>query len=84
MSEELEAIYACACIGRIGNDPECPCRMIAKGLVPRGIWTAEAKQQLDDALQMIVAREAEPPAPPTPLEQLAQQAHELGPHEERQ
>lgn len=43
----------CACMGPIGNDPECPCRMRVKGLIPTEIWTPEAKAQLKDALNEI-------------------------------
>jgi len=43
----------CACMGPIGNDPECPCRMRAKGLTPTPIWTPEAKAELKAAFEEI-------------------------------
>lgn len=46
-------INPCACMGPIGNDPECPCRMRAKGLTPTEIWTPEAKAELDAALTKV-------------------------------
>jgi hypothetical protein len=57
--ESEPAVFPCACMGPIGIDPECPCRMRAKGLTPTEIWTPEARRQLDEALKQLVLREQE-------------------------
>lgn len=43
----------CACMGPIGDDPECPCRMRAKGLTPTPIWTPESLAELEAAFRQI-------------------------------
>ena len=47
----------CACMGRQGNDPLCPCAMRAAGLVPIQIWTPEKRDELNQAMREIVERE---------------------------
>ena len=47
MSEEISF---CACMGKIGNDPYCPCEMRRKGLEPTNLWTEEEKARLHAAL----------------------------------
>lgn len=49
----------CACMGPIGDDPECPCGMRAKGLRPTELWTPEAKLQLEAAFEKIFKMEQE-------------------------
>lgn len=49
----------CACMGPIGDDPHCPCRMQAMGLTPTEIWTPQARAELDAALRVIIEREKE-------------------------
>jgi len=48
---------ACACMGPQGNDPVCPCRMRAMGLVPHDIWTPEKVAELDEALRCMKLKE---------------------------
>lgn len=40
----------CACLGRIGTDPYCPCTMKHLGLTSCYNWSKEDKQKLYDAL----------------------------------
>ena len=41
---------ACACMGKQGNDPLCPCGMRNVGLTPTNMWTEEKKQELYSVL----------------------------------
>ena len=50
----------CACMGPQGNDPLCPCRMVAAGLKPTPIWTPQKKEELLAAFKEIVEREDQP------------------------
>jgi hypothetical protein len=34
-------INACTCMGCIGSDPYCPCKMKQLGLTPTELWTPE-------------------------------------------
>lgn len=43
-------INLCACMGRIGDDPYCPCEMRSRGLTPTNLWTPEKIAELDRAL----------------------------------
>lgn len=40
----------CACMGRIGTDPYCPCEMRSRGLTPTRIWTDEKVAELNAAM----------------------------------
>lgn len=40
----------CACMGPIGEDPYCPCKMKQEGLTPTELWTPEKKAELESAL----------------------------------
>lgn len=40
----------CACLGRMGTDPYCPCTMKHMGLTSCYNWSKEDKQRLYDAL----------------------------------
>ena len=40
-------------MGKQGNDPHCPCGMIALRLQPSNQWTEKDKQRLDEALKLI-------------------------------
>lgn len=57
MSNDLN-LSACACMGPIGEDPYCPCRMRQMGLEPTLIWTPEARARLDAAFREIFELEA--------------------------
>lgn len=43
-------VSACACMGPIGNDPLCPCKMRQAGLEPTEIWTTKSQRELKAAL----------------------------------
>lgn len=45
-------ISLCGCIGKVGNDPYCPCGMRSRGLTPsnQGEWTAEKITELNRVL----------------------------------
>lgn len=43
-------IEPCACMGPQGDDPYCPCVMIAKGLKPTDLWTPEKIEDLTKVL----------------------------------
>lgn len=48
----------CACMGRQGNDPLCPCAMRAAGLTPTVFqWPPEDRERLKAAMQEILERE---------------------------
>ena len=49
----INMIKICACIGPIGSDEYCPCKMKEKGLPCSNAWTDEKKKELDDVLLMI-------------------------------
>lgn len=50
MLDNSEPISFCACMGKIGNDPYCPCEMKSRGLEPTNLWTEEEKARLHAAL----------------------------------
>lgn len=50
---ESGEINMCACMGRIGEDPYCPCEMTAKGLTPTNTWTPEKIAELEQALTKV-------------------------------
>lgn len=43
----------CACMGRQGKDPFCPCEMRARGLQPSDAWTEEEVYNLKRALNRV-------------------------------
>lgn len=43
-------ISLCACMGKIGDDPYCPCEMRSRGLEPTNVWTPEAIAEFERAL----------------------------------
>lgn len=44
-------INICACMGKQGNDPMCPCKMISAGLKPHNNWTEEEIKRFKYSLQ---------------------------------
>ena len=42
----------CACIGRVGDDPYCPCEMYDKGLTCSDLWSEELIKELNLALDL--------------------------------
>jgi hypothetical protein len=53
---ESGKLSMCACIGKVGNDPHCPCEMKRLGLKSDSEPTDEDKKKLQDALDRILAR----------------------------
>lgn len=51
---------ACACMGRQGNDPLCPCLMRAAGKEPHNSWTPEEVEKLKNALSEVFGWEDAP------------------------
>ena len=47
----MEFTNLCACMGPIGDDLYCPCKMDQMGLVPTKIWTDENKAELISVLR---------------------------------
>ncbi len=45
-----EELNSCFCIGKVGNDPYCPCEMRSRGLEPTNLWTPEAIAEFEKAL----------------------------------
>jgi hypothetical protein len=43
----------CACMGKIGNDPYCPCEMKNRGLEPTKLWTPEKIAELNNVFATI-------------------------------
>lgn len=43
----------CACIGPIGTDPYCPCKMKREGLTHTPIWTEEKKEELREIFKKL-------------------------------
>ena len=46
----------CACIGRVGKDPYCPCEMMKRNLPGDYVWTDEQKAELYKVLDTIFQR----------------------------
>ena len=44
-------ISVCACMGPIGDDPYCPCKMESLGLPSSNVWTPEKIAELDRVLK---------------------------------
>lgn len=42
----------CACVGPIGSDPVCPCRMREMGLSPTNQWNQQNIKSLHDKLRL--------------------------------
>lgn len=40
----------CSCMGKVGDDPYCPCEMERRGLKPTNIWTDEKLKELNSVL----------------------------------
>lgn len=51
MEEQYVNNGPCACMGRQGDDPFCPCVMRQKGLEPTDPWTPEKVEELNKALK---------------------------------
>lgn len=47
----------CACVGIIGTDQHCPCKMTALGLIPTPLWTEENKEELRSILDKFKEKE---------------------------
>lgn len=43
-------ISLCGCIGKVGDDPYCPCGMRSRGLTPTNLWTDEKITELNRVL----------------------------------
>lgn len=46
----------CACLGPIGKDPYCPCKMRQNGLEPTNMWTQEDIKNLSDAVEKMLGK----------------------------
>lgn len=44
------AFTPCACLGKQGNDPHCPCEMRRHGMQPTDPWTQEEQAKLNAVL----------------------------------
>jgi hypothetical protein len=43
-------ITMCGCVGKMGDDPYCPCGMRSRGLTPTNPWTDDKIQEFKRAL----------------------------------
>jgi hypothetical protein len=48
-----QEVSMCACMGPIGDDPHCPCKMQSLGLEPTPVWTPESTAQFHAALREV-------------------------------
>lgn len=50
---ENNEVSMCACLGKQGNDPFCPCGMRSRGLIPsqKEDWTQEKIDELNEVLK---------------------------------
>lgn len=46
MTDRTPAIGLCACMGPVGADPHCPCKMRSMGLEPTNLWTPKKVEEL--------------------------------------
>ena len=54
---KFDKIELCACMGKIGNDPECPCVMRQMGLTPSDGMSVAEQAQLREVMTQFLNKE---------------------------